>query len=44
MLLLDQMKGDVGHDSLTGKVLAEYLEQESKERQDIRYSPKKLGE
>ena len=44
MLLLDQMKGDVGHDSFTGKVLAEYLEQESKERQDIRYSPKELGE
>jgi DNA-binding NarL/FixJ family response regulator len=44
MLLLDQMKGDVGHDSFTGKVLAEYLEQESKERQDIRYSPKELGD
>jgi tetratricopeptide (TPR) repeat protein len=44
MLLLDQMKGDMGHDSFTGKVLAEYLEQESKERQDIRYSPKELGE
>ena len=44
VLLLDQMKGDMGHDSFTGKVLAEYLEQESKERQDIRYSPKELGE
>jgi tetratricopeptide (TPR) repeat protein len=44
LLLLDQMKSDVGHDSFTGKVLAEYLEQESKERQDIRYSPKELGE
>jgi tetratricopeptide (TPR) repeat protein len=44
LLLLDQMKGDVEHDSFTGKVLAEYLEQESKERQDIRYSPKELGE
>jgi CheY-like chemotaxis protein len=44
MLLLDQMKGDMGHESFTGKVLAEYLEQESKERQDIRYSPKELGE
>jgi CheY-like chemotaxis protein len=42
--LLDQMKNDVDHDSFTGKVLAEYLEQESKERQDIRYSPKELGE
>ena len=42
--LLDQMKCDVVHDSFTGKVLAEYLEQESKERQDIRYSPKELGE
>jgi tetratricopeptide (TPR) repeat protein len=44
MRLLDQMKSDVGHDSFTGKVLAEYLEQESKERQDIRYSPKELGD
>ena len=44
MSLLDQMKSDVGHDSFTGKVLAEYLEQESKERQDIRYSPKELGD
>jgi AmiR/NasT family two-component response regulator len=44
MLLLEQMKGDMGHDSFTGKVLAEYLEQESKERQDIRFSPKELGE
>ena len=42
--LLDQMKSDVEHDSFTGKVLAEYLEQESKERKDIRYSPKELGE
>jgi DNA-binding response OmpR family regulator len=44
MRLLDQMKSDVGHDSFTGKVLAEYLEQESNERQDIRYSPKELGD
>ena len=38
------MKGDMDHDSFTGKVLAEYLEQESKERHDIRYSPKELGD
>jgi CheY-like chemotaxis protein len=44
LLLLDQMKGVMDHDSFTGKVLAEYLEQESKERQDIRYSPKELGD
>lgn len=44
IVLLEQMKGDVGHDSFTGKVLAEYLEQESKERQDIRYSPKELSD
>jgi CheY-like chemotaxis protein len=44
ILLLDQMKSEVEHDSFTGKVLAEYLEQESKERQDIRYSPKELGD
>lgn len=42
--LLDQMKDNVEHDSFTGKVLSEYLEQESKERKDIRYSPKELGE
>jgi CheY-like chemotaxis protein len=44
LLLLDQMKGDMDQGSFTGKVLAEYLEQESKERQDIRYTPKELGE
>jgi len=44
MRLLEQMKDEVGNDSFTGKVLSEYLEQESKERQDIRYSPKELGE
>tara|TARA_R110002167_G_scaffold18079_2_gene68258 strand:- start:34 stop:1680 length:1647 start_codon:yes stop_codon:yes gene_type:complete len=44
MRLLEQMKDDVENDSFTGKVLSEYLEQESKERQDIRYSPKELGE
>jgi tetratricopeptide (TPR) repeat protein len=44
MLLLDQMKDDMGHDSFTGKVLAEYLEQESKERKDIRYNPKELAD
>lgn len=44
MQLLDQMKDDMGDNSFTGKVLTEYLEQESQERQDIRYSPKELGE
>lgn len=44
MGLLEQMKEDVGSDSFTAKVLTEYLEQESQERQDIRYSPKELGE
>jgi len=43
-VLLDQMKSDVEHDSFTGKVLAEYLEQETKERKEIRYSPKELGD
>ena len=42
MRLLDQMKDDMEHDSFTGRVLSEYLEQESKERKDIRYSPKEL--
>ncbi len=44
MLLLDKLKDNFEHDSFTGKVLAEYLEQESKERRHIRYSPKELGE
>jgi CheY-like chemotaxis protein len=44
MTLLDKMKADVEHDSFTGKVLAEYLAQESKERADIRYSPKELAD
>ncbi|MCF2948334.1 response regulator [Paraglaciecola aquimarina] len=44
MSLLDQLKSDFHHDSFTGKVLSEYLEQESKERQSVRYTPKELGE
>ncbi|MGJ8681988.1 MAG: response regulator, partial [Paraglaciecola sp.] len=44
MTLLDQLKTDFKHDSFTGKVLSEYLEQESKERQSVRYTPKELGE
>lgn len=42
--LLDIMKEGMEDDSFTGKVLAEYIEQESKERKDIRYGPKELGE
>ncbi|WP_158967105.1 response regulator [Paraglaciecola sp. L3A3] len=44
MDLLDTLKTDFTHDSFTGKVLAEYLEQESKERRHIHYTPKELGE
>lgn len=44
MILLDKLKTDFKHDTFTGKVLAEYLEQESKERQNVRYTPKELGE
>lgn len=44
MFLLDRMKGDVLNNSFTGKVLAEYLEQESKERNDIHYNSKELGD
>ncbi|MBU3005627.1 response regulator [Paraglaciecola arctica] len=44
MGLLEQMKNQVELDTFTGKVLSEYLEQESSERKDIRYSPKELGE
>ncbi len=42
--LLDQIKGMITQSTFTGKVLTEYLEQESKERQNIRYSPKELAE
>ncbi|MDU0356073.1 response regulator [Paraglaciecola aquimarina] len=44
MDLLNQLKSNFKHDSFTGKVLAEYLEQETKARQDVRYTPKELGE
>jgi hypothetical protein len=44
MALLDKLKDDLDDDSFTGKVLKEYLEQESKERKNIRYTPKELGE
>lgn len=44
MSILNEMKGGVSDDSFTGKVLTAYLEQESQERENIRYNPKELGE
>ncbi|MEP1552150.1 MAG: response regulator [Paraglaciecola sp.] len=44
MQILDRMKDEVAQDSFTGKVLTAYLEQESEERENIRYNPKELGE
>lgn len=42
--LLDSIKSKIESDSFLGQVINEYLDQESKERTDIRYSPKELGE
>ncbi len=42
--LLDKLKSEFKYDSFTGKVLTEYLEQESNERRHIHYSAKELGE
>ncbi|MBU2880273.1 response regulator [Aliiglaciecola lipolytica] len=42
--LLDSIKSKIEGDSFIGRVINEYLDQESKERTDIRYSPKELGE
>lgn len=42
--LLDNIKSKIEGGSFLGQVLNEYLEQETKERNDIRYSPKELGE
>ncbi|WP_353370069.1 response regulator [Aliiglaciecola sp. NS0011-25] len=42
--LLDSIKSKIEGDSFIGQVINEYLDQESKERTDIRYSPKELGE
>ena len=42
LALLDQVKSQIEGDSFIGQVISEYLEQESKERNDIHYSPKEL--
>lgn len=42
--LLDEIKAQIEGDSFIGRVIGEYLEQESQERNDIHYSPKELGE
>ncbi|MEP1383451.1 MAG: response regulator [Paraglaciecola sp.] len=44
MLLLEQMKEFMSHDSFTGKVLTAYIDQESRERKDIRYNPREIAE
>lgn len=42
--LLDKIKDQIEDDSFIGQVISEYIEQESKERRDIQFSPKELGE
>ncbi|MCC2617565.1 response regulator [Aestuariibacter halophilus] len=42
--ILDLLKDQIESDSFIGQVICEYLEQESKERRDIHYSPKELGD
>ncbi|WP_460311705.1 response regulator [Aliiglaciecola aliphaticivorans] len=42
--LLDSVKSKIEGDSFVGQVINEYLDQETQERTDIRYSPKELGE
>lgn len=42
--LLDNIKSKIEGDSFLGQVINEYLDQETRERTDIRYSPKELGE
>ncbi|MFT2090486.1 response regulator [Paraglaciecola sp. 2405UD69-4] len=44
MLLLEQMKEFMSQDSFTGKVLTAYIDQESRERKDIRYNPREIAE
>lgn len=42
--LLDKIKDQIEDDSFSGQVISEYLEQESKERRDIQFSPKELAD
>lgn len=42
--LLDNIKSKIEGDSFLGQVINEYLDQETRERTDIRYSPKELGD
>lgn len=44
LTLLDKIKDQIESDSFTGQVISEYLEQESKERRDIQFSPKELSD
>lgn len=44
LTLLDQIKDQIESVSFIGQVVNEYLEQESEERREIRYTPKELGE
>lgn len=44
LALLDKIKDKIEGDSFVGQVISEYLDQESRERNDIHYSPKELGE
>jgi len=42
MLLLEAIKNQVSGDSLTSQVVNKYIEQETKERADIQFTPKQL--
>lgn len=42
MLLLEKIKNQVSGDSLTSQVVNKYIEQETKERSDIQFTPKQL--
>jgi DNA-binding NarL/FixJ family response regulator len=42
--LLDKIKAMVENDSFTGQVIGEYLNQESKERREIHYTPQELAD
>lgn len=43
-ILLDKIKTMVEHDSFIGQVIGEYLDQESKERREIHYTPQELAD
>lgn len=44
LALLEDIKDQIESESFIGQVITEYLEQESRERRDIKFTPKELGE